>query len=238
MIFWKYPSLGGLEYVSISSSTQVLNLTNTPLNLIEMVMLNPCIWSQIVHHSLSGVAVAYSLFSGEGQLYTYMVLISEITTPEINLRWYLPSSFFSFFPSTLQDFHLSNLSYEGTWTQLVWRSQWLMLSMASSSSWLGWYINILLILMHNLLVSTDRSLLTFSCQVARILLFIYMFYHVYLHYNQVKLIISFSVLSSYTSRMLPQSRPHWIQRMTIFIQYPSLFCVFMWLDLLLFSGYI
>lgn len=30
------------------------------------------------------------------------------------------------------------------------------------------------------------SLLTLSCQVARILLFIYMFYHVYLHYNQVK----------------------------------------------------
>lgn len=51
-----------------------------------------CIWFQIVHHSLSGVAVAYSLFSGEGQLYTYMVLISEITTPEINLRWYLDTA--------------------------------------------------------------------------------------------------------------------------------------------------
>ena len=48
-----------------------------------------CFLFQILHHCLSGTAVAYSLFSGEAQLYTYMVLISEVTTPEINLRWYL-----------------------------------------------------------------------------------------------------------------------------------------------------
>jgi len=101
MIFWKYPSLGGIEY--------------------------------IVHHSLSGVAVAYSLFSGEGQLYTYMVLISEITTPEINLRWYLDTAGMK-----------KSLAYvvNGVFIFLAWL-------------------------------------------VARILLFIYMFYHVYLHYNQV-----------------------------------------------------
>ncbi|KAF8092860.1 hypothetical protein N665_0400s0058 [Sinapis alba] len=101
MIFWKYPSLGGLEY--------------------------------IVHHSLSGVAVAYSLFSGEGQLYTYMVLISEITTPEINLRWYLDTAGMK-----------KSMAYvvNGVFIFLAWL-------------------------------------------VARILLFIYMFYHVYLHYNQV-----------------------------------------------------
>nr|BAH19941.1 AT1G31300 [Arabidopsis thaliana] len=101
MIFRKYPSLGGIEY--------------------------------IVHHSLSGVAVAYSLFSGEGQLYTYMVLISEITTPEINLRWYLDTAGMK-----------KSLAYvvNGVFIFLAWL-------------------------------------------VARILLFIYMFYHVYLHYNQV-----------------------------------------------------
>lgn len=101
MIFWKYPALGGLEY--------------------------------IVHHSLSGVAVAYSLFSGEGQLYTYMVLISEITTPEINLRWYLDTAGMK-----------KSMAYvvNGVFIFLAWL-------------------------------------------VARILLFIYMFYHVYLHYNQV-----------------------------------------------------
>jgi uncharacterized membrane protein (DUF485 family) len=86
-----------------------------------------------VHHSLSGVAVAYSLFSGEGQLYTYMVLISEITTPEINLRWYLDTAGMK-----------KSLAYvvNGVFIFLAWL-------------------------------------------VARILLFIYMFYHVYLHYNQV-----------------------------------------------------
>nr|KJB69042.1 hypothetical protein B456_011G050300 [Gossypium raimondii] len=41
----------------------------------------------VIHHSLSGIAVAYSMFTGEAQLYTYMVLISEVTTPEINIRW-------------------------------------------------------------------------------------------------------------------------------------------------------
>ncbi|GER44678.1 hypothetical protein STAS_21586 [Striga asiatica] len=46
----------------------------------------------IVHHSLSAIAVAYSLLTGEGQLYTFMVLISEVTTPEINMRWYLDIS--------------------------------------------------------------------------------------------------------------------------------------------------
>ncbi|CAN0854960.1 TLC domain-containing protein 4-B [Linum grandiflorum] len=60
MIFWFYPSLGGMEYV--------------------------------VHHCLSAIAVGYSMLSGEGQLYTYMCLISEVTTPEINMRWYLDIS--------------------------------------------------------------------------------------------------------------------------------------------------
>ncbi|KAG8062028.1 hypothetical protein GUJ93_ZPchr0003g18476 [Zizania palustris] len=60
MIFWLYPSLGGLEY--------------------------------ILHHILSVVAIAYTMLSGEGQFYTYMILISETTTPEINLRWFLDTA--------------------------------------------------------------------------------------------------------------------------------------------------
>ncbi|CAA2985055.1 transmembrane 56-like isoform X1 [Olea europaea subsp. europaea] len=43
----------------------------------------------VIHHSLSAIAVSYSMLTGEGQLYTFMVLISEVTTPEINMRWYL-----------------------------------------------------------------------------------------------------------------------------------------------------
>ncbi|CAN1327690.1 hypothetical protein LINPERPRIM_LOCUS34231 [Linum perenne] len=61
MIFQFYPSLGGMEYYASGL--------------------------QVVHHCLSAIAVAYSMLSGEGQLYTYMCLISEVTTPEINMRW-------------------------------------------------------------------------------------------------------------------------------------------------------
>lgn len=101
MIFWLYPSLGGMEYV--------------------------------VHHSLSGIALSYSMFSGEGQLYTYMVLISEVTTPEINLRWYLDTA-----------------------------------GMKRSTAYL-----------------VNGVIIFFAWLIARILLFVYMFYHVYLHYDQV-----------------------------------------------------
>ncbi|XP_022642834.1 transmembrane protein 56-B isoform X3 [Vigna radiata var. radiata] len=88
----------------------------------------------VIHHLLSLVAVAYSMLSGEGQLYTFMVLISETTTPGINLRWYLDVA-----------------------------------GMKKSRAYL---INGIVIFI--------------SWLVARILLFIYMFYHVYLHFDQVE----------------------------------------------------
>ncbi|KAE8688607.1 ras-related protein RABF2a-like [Hibiscus syriacus] len=77
--------------------------------------------------------VAYSMFTGEAQLYTYMVLISEVTTPEIHLRWYLDTA-----------------------------------GMKQSTAYL---INGIVIFIGWL--------------IARVLLFGYMFYHVYLHYDQV-----------------------------------------------------
>lgn len=42
----------------------------------------------MVHHLFSLVSLSYTMLSGEVQVYSYMVLISEITTPGINLRWY------------------------------------------------------------------------------------------------------------------------------------------------------
>ncbi|KAI4312504.1 hypothetical protein MLD38_037311 [Melastoma candidum] len=87
----------------------------------------------VIHHSLSGIAVAYSMLSGEGQLYTFMVLISEVTTPEINMRWFLET--------------------------------------AGMKKSLAYLINGVLILL--------------AWLVARILLFGYLFYHVYLHYHQI-----------------------------------------------------
>ena len=50
-------------------------------------LLMACGTFQVIHHILAEVAVAYAMFSGEGQVYTFMVLISEVTTPEINMRW-------------------------------------------------------------------------------------------------------------------------------------------------------
>ncbi|KAJ8430801.1 hypothetical protein Cgig2_005208 [Carnegiea gigantea] len=43
----------------------------------------------VVHHFLSMAALGYAMSTGKGQFYTYMVLLSETTTPGINLRWYL-----------------------------------------------------------------------------------------------------------------------------------------------------
>lgn len=70
-----------------------------PRNRLHTLVENPvalrimgvfCICGfQVVHHTLSAIAVGYAMFTGEGQLYTFMVLISELTTPEINLRWYV-----------------------------------------------------------------------------------------------------------------------------------------------------
>lgn len=87
----------------------------------------------VIHHSLSGIAVAYSMLTGEAQLYTYMVLISEVTTPEINMRWYLDTA-----------------------------------GMKRSSAYL-----------------INGVVIFFAWLIARVLLFGYMFYHVYLHYTQV-----------------------------------------------------
>ncbi|KAK6264396.1 hypothetical protein QUC31_012546 [Theobroma cacao] len=87
----------------------------------------------VIHHSLSGIAVAYAMFTGEAQLYTYMVLISEVTTPEINMRWYLDTA-----------------------------------GMKRSSAYL-----------------INGVVIFFAWLIARVLLFGYMFYHVYLHYDQV-----------------------------------------------------
>ncbi|KAG8387136.1 hypothetical protein BUALT_Bualt03G0221900 [Buddleja alternifolia] len=43
----------------------------------------------VIHHLLSLMGVVYPMLTGEGQLYTFMLLLSEATTPSINLRWYL-----------------------------------------------------------------------------------------------------------------------------------------------------
>ncbi|KAL1555448.1 TLC domain-containing protein 4-B-like isoform X1 [Salvia divinorum] len=102
MIIWRYPSLGGMEYV--------------------------------VHHLLSLASVSYAMLTGEAQMYTYMVLISEATTPSINLRWYLDAA-----------------------------------GMKRSKAY-----------------TINGVLIFLSWLVARILLFIYLFWHSYIYYDEVK----------------------------------------------------
>ncbi|KAH1263624.1 Transmembrane protein 56-B [Glycine max] len=89
-------------------------------------------YEYVIHHLLSLVAVSFSMLTGEGQLYTYMVLISETTTPGINLRWYLDAA-----------------------------------GMKKSNAYL-----------------INGVVIFIAWLVARILLFVYMFYHVYLHFDQ------------------------------------------------------
>jgi hypothetical protein len=82
------------------------------------------------------------MLSGEGQLYTYMVLISETTTPGINLRWFLDVAG-----------RKNSKAY-------------LINGIAMFVTWL----------------------------VARIILFIYLFYHIFMNYDQVKQMDTFACL--------------------------------------------
>jgi hypothetical protein len=98
----------------------VLVWSNFNLVLLQHIFI--ALIFQVIHHLLSIVAVAYAMLTGEGQLYTYMVLISETTTPGINLRWYLLFSsdlilkrYFSIF-----FMHIS-LACEGILIRLEWR---------------------------------------------------------------------------------------------------------------------
>ncbi|XP_008674896.1 TLC domain-containing protein 4-B isoform X2 [Zea mays] len=43
----------------------------------------------LLHHGLSMYAIGLALLSGKAHMYILMVLFTEITTPFVNLRWYL-----------------------------------------------------------------------------------------------------------------------------------------------------
>ncbi|XP_051151775.1 uncharacterized protein LOC127265812 isoform X2 [Andrographis paniculata] len=88
----------------------------------------------IIHHLLSMVGVTYPMLTGDAQIYTFMVLLSEATTPWINLRWYLDAA-----------------------------------GMKTSKAYI-----------------MNGVVIFLAWLVARILLFIYLFYHLYTHLDQVK----------------------------------------------------
>ncbi|PIN14649.1 putative protein, contains TBC domain [Handroanthus impetiginosus] len=43
----------------------------------------------VVHHGLSMYSILLALLSGQAQIYIFMVLFTESTTPFVNLRWHL-----------------------------------------------------------------------------------------------------------------------------------------------------
>lgn len=110
MIIWRYPSLGGMEYV--------------------------------IHHLLSIVGATYAILTSEAQIYAYMILISEATTPWINIRWYLETA-----------------------------------GMKKSRAY-----------------TINGVVIFLAWLVARIVLFIYLFYHACLYHDQVKQIHSIGAL--------------------------------------------
>lgn len=88
----------------------------------------------VLHHLLSMISLSLSLYSAQAHFYLYVVLFSEITTPFVNLRWYLN-----------------------------------MAGMKNSKAYVF-----------------NGILLFFGWLFARVLLFVYFFFHIYQHYDQVK----------------------------------------------------
>jgi len=87
-----------------------------------------------VHHLLSIISLVLGVHSGHGQVYICMVLLSECTTPFVNLRWFL--------------FALGQK--------------------------------------HSKLYYLNGLCLTLFWLVARVLLFIYCFTHMYIHHDQLR----------------------------------------------------
>ncbi|CAL0315682.1 unnamed protein product [Lupinus luteus] len=102
----------------------------------------------VLHHGLSMFSITLSLLSGQVQIYVLMILLSEITTPFVNLRWYLNAA-----------------------------------GLKSSKLYIANGIAMFLVWL-----------------VARILLFIYFFYHMWTHFDEVEEVLP---LSFYTLLVVP-----------------------------------
>jgi hypothetical protein len=87
MILWFYPTLGGNEYVCFK---WIVHFSNNGQNYVFFSNTQQTVtWSraQVIHHLLSMFSISVTLCSGHGNFYVYMVFLSEITTPFVNLRW-------------------------------------------------------------------------------------------------------------------------------------------------------
>ncbi|KAJ0008144.1 hypothetical protein Pint_30683 [Pistacia integerrima] len=137
----------------------------------------------VLHHGLSMFSIFLALVSGQGQIYILLVLFSEITTPFVNLRWYL------------------DVAGQKSSNIYIWNGVAL---------FLGWLVQSsipqnldLFLSCHGLLTSLLPFMLfpnklnlkemvsvvqsdSIKTGLARILLFIYFFIHMAIHFDQVK----------------------------------------------------
>lgn len=90
----------------------------------------------LLHHLVSMISLILAVHAGHAHMYLYIVLLSECTTPFINLRWYL---------TVLGLKNSDTFMYNGAFTAFLWL-------------------------------------------VARVINFVYCFYLLYLHFDQVKLL--------------------------------------------------
>ncbi|TYG92940.1 hypothetical protein ES288_A11G072000v1 [Gossypium darwinii] len=148
--FKSYPGLSKLQRTewsnrsALSTFTLGISLGYFLSDLAMIIWFYPFLGGMeyVLHHLLSVAGIANPMLTGEGQVYTFMVLISESTTPGINLRWYLDTA-----------------------------------GMKRSRAYL-----------------INGVVMFVAWLVARILLFMYLFYHIYLHYDQVKQVNSLGQL--------------------------------------------
>ncbi|CAI9288236.1 unnamed protein product [Lactuca saligna] len=80
-------------YRSSASSNTILamSLGYFLLDLAMIIWMYPALGGPeyVFHHGISMLGIIQSLICGQAQFYNFIVLFSEITTPFVNLRWYL-----------------------------------------------------------------------------------------------------------------------------------------------------
>lgn len=121
---------------SLSSFTLGVSIGYFITDIAMIYWLYPALGGMeyIIHHMLSLMSTMYAMLSGEAHVYIYMGLITETTTPGINLRWFLDVA-----------------------------------GMKNSKAYL-----------------VNGVAMVVTWLVARIILFMYLFYHMFVHYDQIK----------------------------------------------------
>ncbi|KAL4587872.1 hypothetical protein LXL04_000747 [Taraxacum kok-saghyz] len=163
-----FAAIGALYFLLVSdlfdeNSQQVLLINRSSRSLDTLLAmsigyflsdLTMIIWTYptlggieyLLHHGLSMLALGQALLSGQVQFYILIVLFTEITTPFVNLRWYL---------------------------DVAGKKNSTLYVMNGVGMFVGWL-------------------------VARVILFVFFFYHMFTHFDQVKQVYTMGYYSLLT----------------------------------------